>query len=159
MTELNLIEAGCGPATGRRHIVLFVRKVTRKVIRPWLVRLDDLFRAVIERIDTADRNAASLQGHVNQFASSVVPRLDRLDAVTGSLPSVEAAIAALEEKLSAFQALHWDHVALTRRLASIEDVIVAGNDSARATIEAGEARPLLPFPGLEASHERSSMVS
>jgi chromosome segregation ATPase len=105
-------------------------------------RNGEILRALVEALRArSDGMTVHLEGltreHHNLNARSEV-RAERLEAVAG----LDRRQDELDEQLRAFAALHWDHVALARRLAVIEDVL------AGSPVEAGP-RPSIPFPGFE----------
>ncbi len=132
-------------------VTAFPRKVLRRLLRPIhtvLDRLesqkDDLYR----RSEGQGAHLEGLTGEHHALLARFESRVVQIESLSRSVAGINERLDDLEEKLSAFQALHWDHVALTRRLAAIEDVLAASGPEARRTIEEGAVRPLLPFPGL-----------
>jgi len=159
MSDLKLIEAGCGPAHGFKSVVVLTRRVIRKLIAPWLLRTNDILQVMSARLDAGERNTKILSERLDALSNTLYSLCKDHLELAKKIESRLGPHDSVEDKLSAFQALHWDHVALARRLAAIEDVLAAGGDSARSTLEEGGARPLLPFPGLESPDSRSSKVS
>ena len=75
-----------------------------------------------------------------RFESRVV----QVTAIGRSVEGLYKDQAELNETFQALRDLHWDHVALARRLAAIEDILARADVSAEEPSEA----PSLPFPGL-----------
>jgi hypothetical protein len=105
---------------------------------------DDLYR----KSDGLSTHLEGLGRDHLALAAGVEVRVAQLESLSRSVAGINGRLDAIDEKLSALQAFHWDHVALTRRLAAIEDVLASAGPEARSTIEEGANRPLLPFPGL-----------
>jgi chromosome segregation ATPase len=128
------------------------------------------------RLDALERNVEILQNHFQALRSSVEgmgqhleglaqEHLDLLSACEGPLAKVHVigrSIAGLDDrqneldaKLGAFQALHWDHVALARRLSIIEDILASISESGHPTPADTETQPAIPFPGFDDDSRRS----
>ncbi len=143
---------------GLRRAAVLPRKVLYRIRRPALVRLDPI-EARLDRLEAAKADLyrkcdglashlTGLSGDHRALAARFESRVMQLHALSNSVGGINGRLTGIDEALRAFQALHWDHVALTRRLAAIEDLLAATSSDARATLEEGAARPLLPFPGL-----------
>jgi len=116
------------------------------------------------RLDSFDWHAAVLHPRTEGLAAhlaglsddhrglhtEVQARIVQLTALSGSVSDLGRRQDELDEKLGGVQALHWDHVALARRLAVIEDLLAT-----RSGADGGEARPSVPFPGLGDDESRS----
>lgn len=105
------------------------------------------------RLDVLHRQADGMSSHLQgltgehqalntRFESSRV----QLTAVADSVAGLGRRQDELDETLQAFNALHWDHVALARRLALIEDILAGTADPSGAQ---SPTRPSIPFPGLD----------
>lgn len=73
-----------------------------------------------------------------RFESRVV----QLSAIARSVEGLDHRQDELDEKLQAVHALHWDHIALARRLAVLEDLLAASSGPM-------ESERSIPFPGFE----------
>jgi chromosome segregation ATPase len=135
-------------------------------------RLDDGERRVAHseaRLDAAERRVDAaewglevsrqkcegirthLEGLTAEYRQSAGEFRARLAQVAPLFPAVSAIGRRqddLHERIQAVHALHWDHVALARRLAAIEDALAA-NGTPAPRRQDDEAQSLLPFPGLE----------
>ena len=128
---------------------------------------------IVGRMDRAEWQAEVLQNQANNLGTHLDSlsqrywslegrfegRVGQINAMASSFPGLDSRLDALDEKLKAFEALHWDHVALVRRLGAIEDVLNASGDFATRTIEEGRGRPLLPFPGFKGQPEPCAEAS
>ena len=95
MRDLAFYNTGCDDPTGKRALLAAPRRLLRRLLRPFFQRQVDLYRELHERIDAIE--------HALQI---IRERQDRLAAET-----------------FAGVALGWDHVALSRRLACLEDAV------------------------------------
>ena len=130
-------------------------------LRSTEARLDLAF----EKIRHAETRHDQAEGRLDQAERNVEILYHRTDGTTAHLnglteehhdlnrrfesrpmPNQDWRFEQLEEKLQAFEALHWDHVALTRRLAVVEDLL---NGTADRPTEPAESEPSIPFPGFE----------
>ncbi len=181
MRDFQLLEAACGPRTGRMSVSWLCRRGLRRALRPLMVRLSEIFNHLADRLDVdearldtvANRTELALDKirHGESRADDAERRLDRLESaaeilmhrtsgttehlegltgelteLTAQLDGPERAIVGLSQRLEAFVALHWDHVALARRLATIEDLLA--NTTRDAALTQSD-EPLLPFPGCD----------
>lgn len=99
---------------------------------------DDLRR----QIEGTSQHLESLTGEHHELDARFEKRVIQLLSIARSVEGLDRDQRELEEKLEAVRALHWDHIALTRRLAAIEDRLAA----TPPTVEL--ERPI-PFPGFE----------
>ncbi|GAC1466498.1 MAG: hypothetical protein NVSMB9_07130 [Isosphaeraceae bacterium] len=94
--------------------------------------------------------AAHLEGLSNehrQLQHEMQKRIVQLTAYANSLEGLDRGQAELREKFEAVDALHWDHVALARRLALIEDHLSLPTPTEDEANEAGGRNFSIPFPG------------
>jgi chromosome segregation ATPase len=100
---------------------------------------------VTERSDEIHRRQIDgLASHLEGLTGEHHELRDRFNHLSGH----DGWIAVLEDRLRAFEALHWDHVALARRLAAIEDRLSLLDGSP-------ETADALPFPGLDGFPSRA----
>ncbi len=173
MSDLIPIEAESAPGQNPKRTPALFRRMVKRLLRPGrhlfhyyqsdtAARLESLESRLnrAERLaETLHKKADGLSSHLDgltQHHWALQTRFDALVVQSEGLmrlfPGIDNRFETLDEKLSAVHALHWDHVALARRLGAIEDVLSASGDTAKETIEDGRGRPLLPFPGLD-SHD------
>jgi len=82
-------------------------------------------------------------GH-GELRTELVKRVSQLNTLSETTGGLGRRQDETEDRFEAVKALHWDHVALARRLAVIEDLL-----SVPAPSGGEEPRPSIPFPGLE----------
>lgn len=116
MRDLAFYEIGCDAPTRKRAFVVLPRRLLRRILRPFFQRQVVLYRELHDRIDLLEHALRELRD-----------RQDRLAAETFS--SV---------------ALGWDHVALARRLAGLEDAVEAL--SSRSLDDDDPERSAIRFP-------------
>ena len=128
---------GPGPA-GWKRAVLWPRRLVRRVLRPIFQRQVQIYHDLTHR--------------QHMLAA-------RLEAAYGAFERLGARHAALADDVRAASALGWDHAALTRRLAALEDHFAATGDAARALDDAAPHAIRLARPAAEArvDDERDSL--
>ena len=153
---------------GRRLFHYYDKDAAAKLeyLQSRLNRADCLAEALHKKADVLSIQYEGLSSHLEgltQHHWALLTRFEALvvqyDGLLRLLPGIDNHFESLEEKLSAVHALHWDHIALARRLGAIEDVLAAGGDTAKQLIEDGRERPLLPFPGLDLCDLKKFRVS
>jgi hypothetical protein len=102
MSDLTFYNVGCEPRTGARRIVVPARRAARRLLRPFFARQVEILQSICDRLDAAERDDRSLRADLAHLEG----RHDRLADDT------HASIA-----------FGWDYVALTRRLAALEDQV------------------------------------
>jgi chromosome segregation ATPase len=110
------------------------------------------------RADAAETRLDALEAAVEVLMNRTSGTTDHLQGLTNEHLDLcarhkghQREHVTLEDRLEAFNALHWDHVALARRLATIEDVLAGIPRNASA---ANDGEPLLAFPGFD-DHPRA----
>lgn len=171
MIDLNFMSAGCEPGRGVRSVFVVVRRSVRRVLRPMLNHLSVILIDFAQRLQAHEQQFAGLAAQADALDERInaLARVQReaheelLNAVadistvsparppisTSRVEQIARRIDELDDKLQAIEALHWDHVALARRLAVIEDLLAAASEPARDAIDDLESNPAIPFPGLE----------
>jgi hypothetical protein len=104
MSDLAFFNAGCARKTGIRKLIVPPRRALRRLLRPIFQSQVVLFQWICDRLDEGERNDHKLEREFKDLTQ----RQDRLG-----------------EQIQATQALGWDHVALVRRLAVLEDRVEA----------------------------------
>jgi hypothetical protein len=171
-TVLDLNFDNAGETTwGPRAVAIILRRGLCKLLRPVFVRLAENFQSVVDRLDRletslwhAHKTSEGLAAHISRlgddhrgldarFRAEVADQVAHQAAQFKELGHSFGALAErqdqVDEKVHAFQALHWDHVALARRLAMIEDLLAVPSDGSGTVAVDGEHRRSIPFPGLD----------
>ncbi len=180
MSDLIPIEAESAPGQNPNRTPAFFRRAVRRLLRPVrqlfhyyqrdivarMEQLESRLNRVEWLVEVSYKKADGLSSHLDELTRNHWALQSRFDAVVVQyegllrlLPGIDHRFETLDENLSAVHALHWDHVALARRLGAIEDVLAATGDTAKETIEDGRGRPLLPFPGMDSHDLKKSKVS
>lgn len=102
MIDYQFYHAGFDEPKGPKRAVIPFRRLLRRLLRPMLVRLADLLQSLGDRADEAARRLVAVE-----------TRMDRA-----------------EDRLQAAVAFGWDHVAVVRRLAALEDEVAALREAA-----------------------------
>ena len=108
MQNAAFYEAGISQARGPRRVVVFSRRLLRRILRPMLFHLD----AELKQLRNEQRQltpAEALRNELGQLDADRQAMVHRQDL--------------LEQQLKAALALGWDQAALARRLAAIEDLL------------------------------------
>lgn len=104
MHDLAFYNAGCHDLTGKRRLIIPFRRALRRILRPIFQRQVELFQALCDRLDAADDAGRTLRRDLDHLQG----RHDQLvDQVHSSV------------------AFGWDYVAMTRRMAILEDRVEA----------------------------------
>jgi hypothetical protein len=99
MRDFAFYNAGCEPARGARRGMVLARRVLRRILRPMFFHLERVAQSLQHQIDgLCERGSADLQRHQRQMDD-------------------------LQDQVSSASALGWDHVAMARRLALLEDQV------------------------------------
>jgi hypothetical protein len=118
--DLAFYNAGCHEPKGARRVVVPARRALRRLLRPIFQRQAELLQAICHRLDAAEAADAALRGNVDALAR----RQDQL-----------------ADQMRETIAFGWDYVALTRRLAALEDRIAA------STTPVADSSNAPPSPG------------
>jgi hypothetical protein len=140
MDERLFYEVGYHEVKGIKRIALPVRRLVRRVLRPIFVELDNRLKTLDGRQAQLELRQAQFDVHENkldQRQNELDHRQHELDRRQNQLgdrqnrlgPDVSAATDRLhnrlDRELKALLAMGWDHVAVTRRLAVLEDRVEA----------------------------------
>ena len=173
MSELHFYNV---PLTGRSSTG---SRVVRRLALPFFTKLATILETIVDRLNTVDRrldeqsnadfgrllsvNNAKLDqlndklDCINQKFDKLNIKFDRLnnkfDEINGGFKALISRQDEVEEKSSAVLALHWDHVALSRRLAQLEDRLLDAAEDLASDIDAEDPQsgdsPSILFPGFE----------
>jgi hypothetical protein len=166
MDERLFYEAGYHEVKGIKRIALPVRRLVRRVLRPIFVELDNRLKSLDGRqaqFDVHQNKLDQRQNELGQRENELDHRQHELDHRQNQLgdrqnqlgPEVSAATDRLhnrlDRELKALLALGWDHVAVTRRLAVLEDRVEAllsgGAAGGPAETCDESARAVIRYPG------------
>lgn len=131
MSDLRFHEVGCESPRGKRRISVFCRRVLRRILRPIFERQVEILVALRTRIEVLEMENGLL-------------RTSLCDEIRGQHQRNDA----LARHVQTMIALGWDHVATTRRLASLEEHVESLLQESAVRIEP-DARPSILFPGLQ----------
>jgi hypothetical protein len=104
MDDLVFYNVGCDDVRGKRRLIVPLRRILRRILRPIFQRQVELFAGLCARLDAGDAADCSLRTEFDQLAA----RHDNL-----------------ADQMQSTVAFGWDYVALTRRLAILEDRVEA----------------------------------
>ena len=104
---------GPGPS-GWRRIILPFRWIAYRLVRPLLSEQMDISQGL-------EQCLAGLQQHQSGFEQELTRLRKELSLCKRALADARSEMAAIDKRVRQGLALGWDHVALVRRLASIED--------------------------------------
>lgn len=131
MSDLRFHEVGCESPRGKRRISVFCRRVLRRILRPIFERQVEILVALRSRIEVLELENGLL-------------RTSLRDEIRGQNQRLQSHAAHIQAMI----ALGWDHVATTRRLASLEEHVESLLQESAVRIEP-DARPSILFPGLQ----------
>ena len=132
--DLAFYNAGCHEPKGVRRSVVPFRRVLRRMLRPVFLRQVELFRELFHRVDHLDHSLHALRHELNALAQ----RQDELS-----------------EQLKTTLAFGWDHVAMVRRLAVLEDLLAASSSNGTGALggDESDSRSSILFPGLNSDRD------
>ena len=123
-----------------RSIMQPTRRALGRILRPYFAHQQAQVHRVEERVDAIDRRLPS----VDELAAAVTELADIQGQLAQALEALTAQVVALGErqeeidrKAAVVSAVSWDHVALTRRLAAIEDALTGEEAGAEAVPPSG----------------------
>ena len=120
MSDLAFYEVGCDESSGTRRLLVLARRVLRRILRPFFLRLVEILQALCDRLDATEAADQVLRAELNDLTARQEDLADRLQATI---------------------AFGWDYVALVRRVAVLEDRV-----ETLMSANGDESRPSLPFP-------------
>ncbi len=104
MSDLAFFNAGCTDKTGVRKLIVPPRRILRRLLRPIFQSQVVLFQWLCDRLEISEQNDQRIERDIKNLHK----RQERLG-----------------DQIQATQALGWDHVALVRRLAVLEERVEA----------------------------------
>jgi phage shock protein A len=107
------------------------RRVLGRVLRPYFAHQVALVGRVEHHVDELERRQQVLdqvQAAVEQLTAAQAELVQTLATVTTRLAELAERQDEIDRKASVVAAVSWDHVALTRRLAVIEDAILTARE-------------------------------
>jgi hypothetical protein len=125
--DLAFYNHGCHEPKGVRKAVVPVRRLLRRMLRPAFQRLVEILTSLCDRLDAEEHATHALRHEMALLRG-------RQDRMAGQLQTAVA--------------LGWDYVALTRRLAVLEDRVESLLPAARPgeTESAVDGYTSIPFP-------------
>jgi hypothetical protein len=123
-----------GPS-GWRRVILPFRWLTYRLLLPWIFRQEELHEELEESLAKIEVRRELLHQELMGVRSEI-------EATTRELAAIRSEIAATDQRVRQALAFGWDHVALVRRLAAIEDRLSLPQASASESDE----RILMRFP-------------
>lgn len=129
MPDLAFYNVGTEPGGRLRSLVVLPRRLLRRLLRPFFQRLVEILQSLCDRLDAAEEADRALRSDVERLHE----RQEQL-----------------AESLRSSIALGWDHVAMARRLAVLEDRVELLTRLAEAELpEPDEPVPVAPNPPAE----------
>jgi chromosome segregation ATPase len=111
-------------------------------------RVEQRFSAMFVQAEGLSAYVSQLTEAHHELTHQVQAQNEQIKAMAPGMTNLGIRQGDLEDKMQAVHALHWDHVALARRLAVLEDRLTAAED-AEGTIDEGDSQPSIPFLGLD----------
>ncbi len=121
MSEDRFYHAGFEQSKGIKGALLPLRRTLRRILRPMLVRLGDQLDSIMSRLDENEKQIECLHARHDQTV----------------------------DQMQATIAFGWDYVAMTRRLAALEDQVARLQGERRETLLDDQLS--LPFPDSSAA--------
>ncbi|MBV8960337.1 MAG: hypothetical protein JO054_05100 [Actinobacteria bacterium] len=111
-----------------RSVMQPTRRALGRILRPYFAHQQAQVHRAEERIDALDRRLPSvddLTAAVTELAEIQGQLAQALEALTAQVAALVERQDEIDQKAAVVAAVSWDHVALTRRLASLEDALSA----------------------------------
>ncbi|HZQ84855.1 MAG TPA: hypothetical protein VFA83_08465 [Acidimicrobiales bacterium] len=123
-----------------RSVMQPTRRTLGRILRPYFAHQQTQVHRVEERIDAIDRRLPSvdeLAAAVTELAEIQGQLAQALEALTAQVAGLAERQEEIDRKAAVVAAVTWDHVALTRRLAALEDVLTGEEAGAEAVPPSG----------------------
>ena len=137
-----------------------IRRAARKLSLPFFERQVEILGEVCERLDEQDGMRTDItraEGRVDALNHKLDLLNTKFDALNLKMEGLLRAFgdmqqreAAIRDEFAAVIALNWDHVAVGRRLAQLEDRLLLDGSN-----HASDSDPSIIFPGLERFERRT----
>src|SRR5262245_19240357 len=134
MKDYAFYNVGCHDARGVRGLMVMVRRLMRRILRPFFLRQAELFQHLAGLVEDHEHRVYALR--IDQESLK-----HRHDAMIRRQDEMAARQDEQGEQLHTTMAFGWDYVALVRRLATLEDQVAALTGSAVTPGDEGEAHP------------------
>jgi predicted nuclease with TOPRIM domain len=132
MRDFAFYNAGCTEPRGARRLIIPFRRLLRRILRPIFFRQADLFQELGTDLDRLNEDRKRYQTDLDRSVKERAGCRQELSSHDAELKAHQAEIdrhrvelERLAERQDRAEALYWDHVALTRRLAALEDQVEA----------------------------------
>ena len=135
--DLAFYNAGCQEAWGSRRVTVPVRRLLRRILRPIFLRQVEIFQKLVDQLDAGETSLRCMRVDLDRLSK----RQDEVD-----------------ERVETVLAYGWDYVAMVRRLAVLEDQLVAITGHVSSSAEANDRQPSLVFPIHDPAPEARSKV-
>jgi hypothetical protein len=135
VSDLAFYNVGCERPRGIRLLVVVPRRILRRILRPIFHRQVELLRELFHRLYATELAVERVERRQDELREGLTRDLGRRQD-------------ELDEKLQTLVAMGWDHVAVARRLAALEDQIAVLTGTAPAAADEGDPHPSILFPGL-----------
>ena len=161
MQDFAFYNAGSHSLKGPRGLLVMVRRLMRRVLRPIFLRQVEIFQHFADRLDNHEnrvcalridadslkRQHEALSREVMQDLAQELGRQNEALALRQDLLSGRQ--DELADQIQTTMAFGWDYVAMVRRLATLEDQLASLTGSTLTSSDDGDAHPSILFPGLE----------
>lgn len=123
-----------------RSVMQPTRRALGRILRPYFARQQAQVHRVEERVDAIESRLPSvdeLAAAVTELAEIQGQLAQALEALTAQVAGLAERQEEIDRKAAVVAAVTWDHVALTRRLAAIEDGLSGSLSGAEAVPPSG----------------------
>jgi hypothetical protein len=129
------------------RVTTLARRLLRKLLLPIFRRQVESLAVVHRRLDGADRDLEVLDTRTALLNNKLDLLNTKLDALNVKLDSLKGHQDEIRSEFDTVLALHWDHIAVARRLATLEDRLIGTPANEPSDSDEG---PSIKFPGIEA---------
>lgn len=121
MRDLAFYNAGCLELRGLQRLTVPFRRLVRYLLRPIFYRQVELFQELQNDLATMAGTQQQLLGEIGELSQALSRLRTDLEETRTALQELRRETAPFARRLERLEGLEEDHLALTRRLATLED--------------------------------------
>ncbi|AGA25883.1 hypothetical protein [Singulisphaera acidiphila] len=153
MQDFAFYNAGSHDLKGPRGLLVMVRRLMRRVLRPIFLRQVEIFQYLADRLDNHENRVFALRIDADAMKRQHQALAQELGQQNEALAHRQDLLSGRQDELAdqiqTTMAFGWDYVAMVRRLATLEDQLALLTGSTANSSDDGDAHPSILFPGLE----------
>jgi hypothetical protein len=156
MQDFAFYNVGCHDAKGPRGLLILVRRMVRRILRPMFLRQAEIFRHFAALLDDHEHRVFALRIDADAMKRQHAELNRQHEAMACRQENLSARQDELADQIQTTMAFGWDYVAMVRRLATLEDQLASLTGATVAPSDEGDRQPSILFPGLEKAMRKTS---